>query len=232
MNAARIAPWIGAALLAGGSANAAIVTQYTTLASTLNPALTAGTVMSGINAINMTAGSGLIANNGSTWNWRAWDVASDSFEDAVAANDYWTWGFTVADPITLDLTTMDIRLDRSGSGPDDFEIRASLNGGTAVSLLTHDYNDSDLGVNFTNVALNTFTGLVQGDSLVFTLAAFNSESTQGTFDLETITFPGGTDSLTIYGEVSANAVPLPAAAWLFGTAVLGLAGFARRRQAA
>ena len=67
------------------------------------------------------------------------------------------------------LATMDIRLDRSGTGPDDFEIQASVNGGTAVSLLTHDFNDSANEVEFTNVDLSAIGALTQGDSVVFTL---------------------------------------------------------------
>jgi hypothetical protein len=113
---------------------------------------------------------------------------------AVAANDFWRWGFDVTSAVFIDLTTMDIRLDRSGTGPDDFEIQASVNGGPGVSVLTHNYNDSDQAVNFLDVNLSALPLLQQGDSVVFTLGAYNSEGTGGTFDLETITFPGTTPS--------------------------------------
>ena len=39
-------------------------------------------------------------------------------------------------------------------------------------------------------------------------------------------FPGG----VINSNVLINPVPLPAAAWLFGSAILGLVGAARRKQ--
>jgi len=38
--------------------------------------------------------------------------------------------------------------------------------------------------------------------------------------------------LTITGEVVVNPVPIPAAIWLFGTALIGLVGFGKRRKAA
>jgi hypothetical protein len=43
-------------------------------------------------------------------------------------------------------------------------------------------------------------------------------------------FNGVTGNWTITGVVSA--VPVPAAAWLFGSGLLGLVGVARRRRAA
>ncbi len=218
-----------AALFAVPAANAVTVLEYQTAASTSNATLTPSIADSSITADLMTAGSGLTANNGSTWNWKGWDTASTSFDAAVGANDYWTWGFDVTDNVSIDLTSMDIRLDRSGTGPDDFEIQASVNGGSAVSLLTHDYGDSDAGVDFTGVDLTGIGLLGPGDSLVFTLAAFNSEGTSGTFDLETVDFNGSDPrSLRIEGTVSA--VPLPGAIWLFGSALAGGLAMARRKQ--
>lgn len=213
----------GAALLLASAANAAILTQYGTAGSTTS--LAPHTIISGISADNLTAGSGLNVQNYSTFNFSGWDTANTSFSSAVAAGDFWSWGFDVTDNVLVDLTTMDIRLDRSGSGPDDFEIHASLNGGSSVSVLSHDYNDSSSGVEFSGVDLSAFSGLTMGDSLTFVLAAFNSESSGGTFDLETYTFPGGSDALTINGSVTP--VPVPAAAWFLGSGLLGLAGFRR-----
>jgi hypothetical protein len=181
---------------------------------------------------NMIAGSGLtIQTGGATWNFRDWNLASTSFAAAVAANDFWSWGFDVASLAFIDLTTMDIRLDRSGTGPDDFEIQVSVNGGPGISVLTHNYNDADLGVNFLDVNLSAVPLLQQGDSVVFTLGAYNSESAAGTFDLETITFPGGNDGIVIEGTVVA--VP-EASAFLFGGMVCGVIciGAAWRRSTA
>ncbi len=176
-----------------------IVTEYTTVASTTNPTITAGTVHPNVTAAPLSAGSGITANAGSTWNWRGFNTTS--YAAAVAAGDFWTWGFEVTGPTSFNLTTMDIRVDRSGTGPREFEIQASVNTGTPVSLLTYDFGSGDVGVNFTNVNLSALGLLETGDVVTFVLGAFNASSVNGTFDLETITFPGGTDSLVIRSDL-------------------------------
>ncbi len=47
-------------------------------------------------------------------------------------------------------------------------------------------------------------------------------------NVHTLNFGGG----EIRGQVMASVVPVPAAVWLFGTALIGLVGFSRRRKAA
>jgi hypothetical protein len=47
-------------------------------------------------------------------------------------------------------------------------------------------------------------------------------------NLHTDIFPAG----EIRGQVEVNVVPVPAAVWLFGTGILGLIGFSKRRKAA
>lgn len=204
------------------SAQAAVVTQYNTAGGTASLAPFAADAS--VSADNLVAGSGLTTLNFSTFNHSGWDTASTSFGDAVAANDFITWGFDVTSPVTIDLTTMDTRWDRSGSGPDDFEIQVSVNGAPGITVLTHDYQDSGSGVNFLGVDLSAIPTLGLGDSVVFTLAAFNSESSGGTFDLETITFPGGNDSIVINGDI---VVPEPASMALLA-AGLGVIGLRRR----
>lgn len=203
----KVLSFVFAAMFAASVANAAVITQYTTAGSTTS--LAASIVDPGVTADDLVAGSGLNVQTFSTFNFTGWNTTSTSFAAAVAENDFWTWGFDVTSSDPLDLTTMDIRLDRSGSGPDDFEIQASVNGGTPVTVLTHDYEDSSSGVTFTGVDLSGIATLNQGDSVVFTLAAFNSESNAGSFDLETVTFPGGSDSLVINGEFATVAIPEP-----------------------
>ncbi|MCG8312110.1 MAG: hypothetical protein MI976_02740 [Pseudomonadales bacterium] len=225
--------WIVATMSMAGVAQGATLVQYAS-----QPSVVDSLPVNSINALvedasvvadPLTAQAGLVANTGTSFNWRDWDVASTTFEAAVAANDYWSFGFDATADITL--TSMDIRLDRSGTGPDDFEIRVSVNGGTATTVLSHDFADSAAGVDFVNVDLSALPGIQSGDSVDFIMAAYNSESAAGTFDLETIDYPDGTNSLTIYGntgaeEVPAEQVPMPFVAVLIS--MLGLAGIGAR----
>ena len=180
---------VGAAVFTvAGVAQADVIVQYGTAGSTTS--LAPVVVAPEVTADNLVAGTGIDVQAFSTFNFSNWDPANTSFADAVAADEVWTWGFDVTSLVDIDLTTMDIRLDRSSTGPDDFEIQASVNGGAATTVLTYNYNDGTVGVNFIGVDLSSIGTVSNGDSVVFTLGAFNAESTTGTFDLETITFPG------------------------------------------
>ncbi len=229
---------LASSALVAVSSQAAVLVQYQTAPSTTFSALAPEIVDPALTADNLVAGGGLTANSGGTWNWREWanngspDTPDASFDAAVADGDFWTWGFDVTTPLTVvDLTTFDIRVDRSGTGPNEFEIQASVNGGTAVSLLTHDFGDGTTGVDFVGVDLSAIGLLSTGDSVVFTLAAFGADSggtsNLGTFDLETVDFRGSDErALRIEGDV--RIIPEPAAlSGLFGIAALLIA---RRRK--
>ncbi|MEM6552924.1 MAG: PEP-CTERM sorting domain-containing protein [Planctomycetota bacterium] len=166
-------------------------------------------------------------NNFSTFNFDGYDTDNTSFADAVADDEIWTFGFDVTGAVFIDLTTFDIRLDRSGTGPDDFEIQVSVNGDTPVSVLTFDYGDTTAGVDFLGVDLSALPTLTTGDSVVFTLGAFNSESTAGSFDLETIDF-GGSDPRALRIEGTITAIPEPASLGLLAVGGLLIAGRRRR----
>ena len=223
MNIARTSLF-GAALVCGigSTASAATILEYTTQAGM--SLVANGNTAAEVTATNMVAGSGLTAQTFSTFNHTGWDTTSTTFEAAVAVNDYGSWGFTVTDAVNINLTEMNFRIDRSGTGPDDAEIRVYVNGSsTGTSVFTHDYNDSTSGVTFTGVSLAGISTLTQGDSVEFVLAAFNSEDSGGSFDLETVTFPGGTDSMQIVGDITA--IPEPAS-----IALLGLGGLVMLRR--
>lgn len=212
------------------SASAISLLEYAVVAATANATMPASVVNSNVTATVVTPGAGITANAGATWNFAGWN--GTSFADAVSKGDTWTFSMTAnAD---IDLTTLDIRLDRSNTGPGDFEIRASVNGGAPVTLLSGTALNT-AGADFLNVDISALS-LTSGDTVAFTLAAFNASNvTAGTFDLETINFSsGGTYGLRINGDLATTApaptqVPVPAAALaLLG---LSLAGIARRKAA-
>jgi hypothetical protein len=210
-------------------ANAAMIVEYGADTSTGFVTLPDANAAE-VTPANLIAGSGLVDASGGTWNFSGWDTASTSFAAAVAANDNWTWGFTVSDDVNIDLTTMDIRLDRSGTGPDDFEIQASVNAGTPITVLSHNFNDSDASLDFLGVSLASLGTLSLGDVVTFTLGAYNSEGTGGTFDMETINFGGGgTYGLIINGDVSA-VIPEPSSVLMSLMAISAFGAVAMRRR--
>lgn len=214
-----------APMLMTSAAQAVTIVQYGTAGSTTS--LAPFEVAPEVSGDDLTAGAGIDVQAFSTFNFSNWDPTNTSFDDAIADDEFFRWGFTVSDALaSIDLTTLDIRVDRSGSGPDDFEIRASVNGAPGISVLSYDFGDTSSGVNFVGVDLSAISGLTAGDSVVFTLGAFNAESTGGTFDLETITFPGGNDAITVSGNVTI--VPEPSTALLLGLGLLGLGRLRRR----
>lgn len=216
-------PFSLVAAIAGPISQAATIVEYQTAPSSDSATISPSVSDAAVSGDSLATGGGLTSATGGTYNWSGWDTANTTFAAAVTAGDFWSWGFDVTADVTIDLTAMDIRLDRSGTGPDDFEIQVSVNGGTGISILTYDYADSGSGVDFVGIDLSSVPSLVQGDSVVFTMAAFNSEGSTGTFDLETVDF-GGDDprSIRITGTV-----PEPSAALLGACGLLGL--FRRRR---
>lgn len=199
---------------------------YPSVASTTNPTVPAANVDPNITADVLAQGGGLVANTGTSWNWNNWDTASTSAAAAVAAGDFWSWGFDVTGDVEISLATLDIRYDRSGTGPDDVEITVAVNGGAATVVHTHDFADNaDAyvagGIDLTGIA--ELQSLVQGDSVAFTLAAFNSESAAGTFDLEFHTGFADSAGIVINGALVPESTSL-----LLGS--LGLLALLRRRR--
>ena len=83
---------------------AVVVVEYETASSSVNATLSTSNEDASVDSDDMTAGSGLGTGTGSTWNWRSWDTASTSFDAAVIANDFWSWGFDVSSAVTVDNT--------------------------------------------------------------------------------------------------------------------------------
>ena len=77
-------------------------------------------------------------------------------------------------------------------------------------------NENDGGVDTTGLAMQTISGTIGG----------------GAFDLTVTGGSGiGPSTWTMAGTYETTAVPVPAAAWLLGSALVGLVGVARRKEA-
>jgi hypothetical protein len=210
-----------AATLLVSDASAKSILAYRIAPSRDNPTLTASSVDPLISADLFTAGSGLTAASGNTYNWRNWDAAD--FAEAEQNNEFWTWGFDVIGTAPIELNTFDIRLDRSNSGPSVFAIDVSINEAAATRVLS-DTNLSTSGTPYFGVDLSALPTLNQGDSVVFKLLAHSATSTSGTFDMEQL--PSGGPGF----RLDATVIPSPSA-MMFGAIGLAFATCRRRRRA-
>ncbi|THI88255.1 MAG: hypothetical protein CAF41_006035 [Nitrospira sp. CG24A] len=95
------------------------------------------------------------------------------------------------------------------------------------------YYARDFFMNLLNPASNVFANdaLPETPSSLSPFSPYcNLLNPDGQFRL---VFAGGQGDVTLIGNLtSLSAVPLPAAAWLFGSGVIGLIGFARRKMSA
>ncbi|MGP6088046.1 VPLPA-CTERM sorting domain-containing protein [Antarctobacter jejuensis] len=222
--------FLGSALLFAGSAvQAATILEFVTSPSLTTPTLAASATGTGVTATEMTAGSGLVANTGSTWNWRDWTNGDGSVNtDSIAAitnGNFWNWSFSSTK--AYDLDAFDILLDRSSTGPRQFELLATINGGSATVLLSDDFGDSASPRIYADVDLSAYTEVT---SMEFYLAAFGADSggalSVGTFDLEKNA--GYPYSFQLRGDKTPIApVPLPAGGLML---LAGIAALAMSRR--
>lgn len=186
----------------------------------------ANNVATGLTGANLTAGPGVAVNAGATFNHNNWTVGGD-LATAVANNDYIQWGLTVNPNYSLDLSQLELRYDRSNSGPNQLAIVfSSDNFATSTTVFT----DTDVNVNGENniINLGSFAALQDvTTSAFFRIFAWGATGSAGTFDIESLNFAGG-DLRGIVLRGTVELIPAPGA-----MAVLGLGGLvaARRRRA-
>lgn len=160
--------------------------------------------LSGVTASDLIRGDGLKAGTGGTFNSSGW---------TDEATDYLEWGWTTSDP--LNLTDLDLRYDRSASGPQAIDIRLSTNGNAYASIFTDD-SVSTAGEDVLDIDLTSFTDVT---SASFRLFGSGAASASGTFDIEPITGLSIPRGIVVNG--TAAAVPEPAAIELASIGMIG-----------
>jgi hypothetical protein len=178
----------GLALAASGSVEAATIVAYDGANSPTTAV--ASEWLAGVTPLDLSRGAGLNAGSGGTFNSSGW---------TDEATDYLEWGWSASQPI--DLIDLDLRYDRSGSGPSVVDIQLSVNGG-AFSSIFNDPSVDEAGEDVLDVDLTSYTAVT---SAMFRLFGSGASSGTGTFDLEPMT--GVTPAAAIL--VSGLAAPVP-----------------------
>jgi hypothetical protein len=169
--------------------------------------------LAGVTPLDLSRGAGLGAGSGGTFNSSGW---------TDEATDYVEWGWSASQPI--DLTDLDLRYDRSASGPAVVDIQLSVNGGAFTSIF-NDPSVDEAGEDVLDIDLTAYTGVT---SAMFRLFGTGASSGTGTFDLEPLT--GVTPAAAIMVAGLAAPVPEPSTQSLALLAGLGLLIAGRRRR--
>jgi hypothetical protein len=134
--------------LLASATHAAIIVEYdlTGLATTPEPATASPTTVDpNVSGLLLTRGAGLGPaglTNGYSADEFSVGAAGDSLAEAVAAGDYFQWGFTTNANTLTSLTQLGFSMRRSAvDAPSNFEVQASLDGfatpGTPVASFTY-----------------------------------------------------------------------------------------------
>ncbi|MCC5944240.1 MAG: fibronectin type III domain-containing protein [Bernardetiaceae bacterium] len=164
----------------------------------------------GVTGENLVRGAGLSLNAGFGFNSSGWTVGGD-LATAKAADNYIEWGFSSS--IAYNLTTLDMRYFRSGTGPASIVIELSVNGGPYTIIHTDDAVPSSAATSMLLAEhdISSFTDVTTAN---FRLYGFNATGGGGTFRTASTTAFDGTHGLIVSGVPSVVPV-VTIAAWDF-----------------
>lgn len=163
----------------------------------------------------MFRGPGVTDNNGSNFGSRGWTTGSLS--NAIAASDYVSFFFEVAEGFEVEITEFDLGVRRSSTGADDISLVLWRgNAGASPTLFSYDFRDSSAGVQLRDrYVTNSFR--LTGD-VELRLYGYRAESSLGSLTIEpTISrsVPGVTGTLAAGAFLRGNVyevIPTPGAA--------------------
>ncbi|OJJ21025.1 hypothetical protein BKI52_10650 [marine bacterium AO1-C] len=137
-------------------------------------------------------GAGILAAaNGNRFNADNWDAAT--IADAIANNEYFEWTIEATDGFSMSLNSLVFNIQRSGTGPNSFALRSSLDN-YATNLTTFSVTTTSTSVQ--NIALTGHENLVQ--PITFRLYGAGATGTAGSAGFE-----GTGNDLAINGNVTA-----------------------------
>ncbi len=183
------------------------------------PTMDANTLATGLESATLARGAGLNASSGA-------DSFSSSGWSGNEAGDYISFSLIVEEGYHLQLTSLELITRSSNTGPGSLGLYSSLDGFSAQlgsitqsgsEVLNSSIDLAGLGSVIGGIEFRLLElGNTQADGI-------GDTSASGTFRL----LNGASEFTRFEGELVPTPVPLPASAWLFGSALAALA--ARRR---
>ena len=158
-----------------------LITEYgfSQIAAYSGKSSPSATAASNASATALSRGSGLGTGSGASFNSNNWTTTSTA-GDAITNNDYIEWTITANSGYTVNVTSIEIDYDRSGSGPSKVFIRTSSD--SYGSDIFSDASVSSSGEENTISSLNLTSA--NGGAITFRLYGYGASSTGGTFDIE------------------------------------------------
>ena len=183
-------------LLAGPRADADVIVGYTSTNTTIGqPSIAPTTTGTGVTGIDLARGSGLNQGPGVTFNSSGFDAGNASAADAITDNDFLTFGFTSSVP--FDLSDLDIRYDRSSSGPSKIVIQIDV--GSGFNTFFTDTSVSTLGETQLDIDLSSIDNMTAANFRIVGFAA--TDTSGGIFDLENNAAINNGEALVVNGTV-------------------------------
>lgn len=187
--------------------------------------VTAGSVTANVAGVNMAVpgdmlasrGDGLVAaSNTGGYSANNWHSHAPSLATAMSSNNYYQFTVEAAVGYTVTTTNMVWNMRRSGTGPTNFVLRASVDG-YASDLATW-----DTGTDTSSGGLTATLNLAAQSDVTFRLYGFSGTSSVGSMNLG-----GAGNDVEFYGTT--QVIPEPGTLALISIG-LAAAAFVRRRK--
>ena len=133
------------------------------------------------NTIGLTRGSGVVVTgNGAARCWGGANWSNTTAAAGVSANEFFTFGLTVASGYVDTLSAFDWNYRRSPTGPSGAELDYSINGGSYAAISTAIALSSATGGTIPEITLpSTLTNLAGGTTVTFRITPYGASSTSG-----------------------------------------------------
>ncbi len=161
------------------------------------------TAATDIVATGLSRGSGINSTGSTTFNSNGWDASTAA--QAVANDEYVQWSIEATAGNTVSVNQITISYDRSNSGPNQLEIRTSLDNYASPIFSDGAVNASGEDPTF---SVTPVLNANSGTPITFRLYAWGATSGGGTFDIEddqtTTTLAASQTGIILSGTVAAT----------------------------